>query len=485
MASKRQRPHGSGSLFKRAPRGPWIARWFDCNGKRVERSTRTTDRAAAERIIAKKVADVALRRDGVIDANKDRFAVEGRKPLTEHFVDYLDQFRRKSRSKDHVKEKVRILDRIAVAPGMTTLATLTPDTLEPYLWELRDSGLSARTVNFHRQTAAAFMSWCVKKKRAASNPLTTIPKLNEDRDRRRVRRPLTDEEFARLLAIARDRGRAAWYLCAGLAGLRRSDLIRLVWADIDLEHNSITISEGKADRVDVLPIHPQLAEELQRLRAERLPMPTARVFPTAVTDRTVRKDFLRAGLARLETVFDADGKTVMIGKSKHRRPKMRITTEDDEGRVLDLHALRTTLGTNLARSGVAPQLAQKIMRHSDYRTTQKHYTVLGLTDTAAAIERMPGIRDDKREGVKATGTHDGTTELDPRHLPRQLGRETLRDSAAGCGKTSTSTHPRHSQKPLQNKCKSDTTRDVATPCDKAGERIRTADVQLGKSSCCL
>jgi hypothetical protein len=29
------------------------------------------------------------------------------------------------------------------------------------------------------------------------------------------------------------------------------------------------------------------------------------------------------------------------------------------------------------------------MRHSDYRTTLKHYTVLSLADTARAIEQLP------------------------------------------------------------------------------------------------
>src|SRR5690606_6036171 len=88
-----------------------------------------------------------------------------------------------------------------------------------------------------------------------------------------------------------------------------------------------------------------------------------------------------------------------------RKPRQatRIVAEDDEGRVIDLHALRTTLGTKLARAGVAPQIAQRIMRHGDYRTTLAHYTVLGLTDTAGA---MAGVcidgPSDQREA--ATGT---------------------------------------------------------------------------------
>jgi integrase len=93
-----------------------------------------------------------------------------------------------------------------------------------------------------------------------------------------------------------------------------------------------------------------------------------KVFPTEVTDLTRRKDFLAAGLARVER-YDRNGLT-----------KKRIVTEDEEGRVIDLHAMRTTLGTELARQGVASQIAQQIMRHRDYRTTLRHYTSLSLAD---------------------------------------------------------------------------------------------------------
>ncbi|MCP3981429.1 MAG: tyrosine-type recombinase/integrase [bacterium] len=246
--------------------------------------------------------------------------------------------------------------------------------------ELKAGGSAARTVNFRRQIANAFMNWCVRHRRIKSNPLSAVPRLDETRDRRRVRRPLTDEELERLLAVAEERGRKAWYLCAALAGLRRGDLVRLRWADVDLKAATITLTHGKAKRVDVLPLHPDLAHELEKIRPEAVE-PTAPVFPTAVTTRTQQRDFLRAGLAREEVVKDENGEPVMVGKGTKRsplRPKTRIVTDDAEGRVIDLHALRTTLATQLARQGVAPQIAQQIMRHGDYRTTLEHYTKLDV-----------------------------------------------------------------------------------------------------------
>ena len=70
---------------------------------------------------------------------------------------------------------------------------------------------------------------------------------------------------------------------------------------------------------------------------------------------------------------------------------MRIVTEDAEGRVIDLHELRTTLGTNLARAGLAPEVARMIMRHAHCQTTLKHYMMPGLIDTRKVVEQLPEL----------------------------------------------------------------------------------------------
>ena len=73
--------------------------------------------------------------------------------------------------------------------------------------------------------------------------------MNEHGDRRRIRRPLADDELARLPDVAEQRGRRGWYLTAALAGLRRSELIRLTWASVDLEQAVFTIRDGKVAEV--------------------------------------------------------------------------------------------------------------------------------------------------------------------------------------------------------------------------------------------
>jgi integrase len=446
--ARNQRSKGTGSLFQKATGGSWIASYYDHSGKRREHSTRTTDYRVAERILTKLVADTALRRDLVIDPRDDRFATEGRRALTEHVAAYIAHCRHAGQAVRHVAQKEVQLAALIAGGKATRLADLTADALELHLEGLKTRGLAARSVNFARQIAVAFMAWCVKTTRAESNPLRTVGKQDEARDRRRVRRPLTDDELSRLLTVARERGRDAWYLAAGLAGLRRGDLRQLQWRDVDFTANTITIRTGKAKRIDTIPMHPQLAEALRR-RLDAFPaVPTARVWSDTVTDLTRLKDFLRAGIARRVDVLDEDGKPVIIGTGKRERVKTRIAVEDEEGRVIDLHAMRTTLGTQLARAGVTPQVAQRIMRHSDYKTTLKHYTILGLTDTSAAMNRLPGIAP-QRLANAATGTTDSAP-IDHQPFCQQLERESTRNRAKQRDETARGTDRGGNEKPQQS-----------------------------------
>ena len=124
-------------------------------------------------------------------------------------------------------------------------------------------------------------------------------------------------------SIAVERGRLAWYACAYFAGLRRGDLLRLCWGDIDFHEMTITVKGGKSGRVDVVPLAADLAEILTEAR-RTAPEGVQRVFPQEVTAKTRRRDFERAG----------------------------IEAKDERGRVVDLHSLRGTLATDLARAGV-------------------------------------------------------------------------------------------------------------------------------------
>jgi integrase len=59
--------------------------------------------------------------------------------------------------------------------------------------------------------------------------------------------------------------------------------------------------------------------------------------------------------------------------------------------VADFHSLRKTFITNLSLAGVTPKMAQSLARHSDINLTMNVYTMLNVSDQAAAVESLPPI----------------------------------------------------------------------------------------------
>jgi len=232
------------SVYKRAGKGPWIIKYFDHQGRRREHSSRTTDKRAAERMAAKIGAEVALRREGLVDPRMEGLANADRIGIRTHRDAYLLHLKAGDRSPRTLGDAEQHLDWIIEVTGAARLSDLTLDAVTRALDGLRAKGRAARTINHHGARVKAFLRWCERTGRIQHHPLKHLPKLNEARDRRRVRRSLTDDELASLFRVADSRGRGLWYRAAFYAGLRRSDLMRLRWGDVDLERGAIVISQG-------------------------------------------------------------------------------------------------------------------------------------------------------------------------------------------------------------------------------------------------
>ncbi|MBK6938808.1 MAG: site-specific integrase [Planctomycetes bacterium] len=84
----------------------------------------------------------------------------------------------------------------------------------------------------------------------------------------------------------------------------------------------------------------------------------------------------------------------------------KVNNDGLDGRKLDVHALRATFATRLARAGVAPQLAKRLLRHSDVKVTLQHYTKLELADLSGAVAKLPSLarKADDATANAATGT---------------------------------------------------------------------------------
>jgi|GEM_PF-1123123 len=359
---KTQRTRGSGTFKLRGK--IWHVIYYNSNGKRVSRSTETSDKSAANQILNKWIQEVHCVKIGLIDQSQHRIITQSKKPIADHIDDYIAHCNRKDQDPKHISQKRHQLQNWFQFSDIQHLQEITSESLELFLDARHKKGLSNRSWNQTIQIARAFVNWCVGDKRLASSSISHIPKKDERHNRKRIRRAISMKDVENLLAVARPTGREAWYALAVLLGLRKGDLQRLEWTDIKLEGHSptITFRFDKSRRISHLPLNAALVDILNEHKAAQTPG-TQFVFPTTVTDDTRDKDFARAGIQKI----------------------------NNKGEVADLHALRKTLGTNLARAGVPQESAKELMRHSSYRTTSDYYTDLDMTDLIKAMDAIPKI----------------------------------------------------------------------------------------------
>ncbi|XOV76597.1 MAG: hypothetical protein ACFHWZ_06930 [Phycisphaerales bacterium] len=100
-----------GSLSKRGRM--WLAQFVDAEGIRRIRSTGSSDKREAERILRKWESEAALRREGVIDIRLERVSQQIRRPLAEHLEDYEAAMRTAGRANHTVATNCRYIRELA------------------------------------------------------------------------------------------------------------------------------------------------------------------------------------------------------------------------------------------------------------------------------------------------------------------------------------------------------------------------------------
>jgi len=76
-----------------------------------------------------------------------------------------------------------------------------------------------------------------------------------------------------------------------------------------------------------------------------------------------------------------------------------IPRYDGQGSGLDIHCMRHTAASRMARAGISITFAQRLLGHSDPRLTEAIYTHLSPEDLRAAVEQWWTRR---RGAVKAS-----------------------------------------------------------------------------------
>ena len=182
--------------------GTYFARFKDHTGRIVERSTGCRDETNARRKLSDWETQAEQIRAGILDAGELETARSAAGPIAPAVAEYGQALTAAEVGDTYHANALRAVRRLTKELGFQTLRDIRREKVENWLAAAIVEEMGARTRNYYRDAIVRFANWLRESGRIAAHDLNRLPKADERSDPRRQRRALTEEEIARLLAVA-------------------------------------------------------------------------------------------------------------------------------------------------------------------------------------------------------------------------------------------------------------------------------------------
>jgi integrase len=346
-------------VYQRTGRKPWWIKYYDRNGKALYESSGSNSRSDAERLLKKRLAEVASGRR-LVGAAVERTTFE---ELERLIVDDYQLRRRKSL--DSLLQSFRALRRHfggwrAIDIGYAELTHYASQRLS----ECKPATVRREVVLLHR-------AFVLGRGAEKVSQIPRFPTISVDNARSGFFEPDEWHEIRERLPVHHQDA------CdfANLTGWRIMEVFGLRWADVDFQTGFVRLAgrKTKSGRARSFPFRamPELHALLERRRAQ-----------TDVAQR--------AGERIIPHVFhDADGRALFGAdqrpKKSFRRAWRRACLDAGyPGRIP--HDFRRTVVRNLERSGVARSVAMELIGHRTESVYQR-YDIVAERDLAEGVAR--------------------------------------------------------------------------------------------------
>ncbi len=223
---------------------------------------------------------------------------------------------------------------------------------------------SPATVNRELAVLSSVLTLAVDDELLPSNPCRRVRPLRMDNQRSRYL--TSDEEKLLLEALAGQEWLKNVVVMAINTGMRRGELFKLHWFDVDFARGVIHVRDTKSAKDRVVPMNEAVREML-----ERQPKTSGHVFPSPKTG---------GQLVDIKNPFGAACETAKI-------------------KDLRFHDLRHSAATRMADAGVNLVVIAEILGHGDIRTT-KRYSHAMEESKREAVEKLTGKGSARQTSVK-------------------------------------------------------------------------------------
>lgn len=338
---------------------------FRINGKRVVKSTGTSDFKEAEKILHAIQGKIATGRFRLEDF--ERLDIRLSKFFDEYF-EYAKSFKKEKT----IYNEQSIARQFLSFAGDVNLAYLNNPRLLDRWKTSQSTKLSPATFNIHRRFLHAAFNVAIKWKYLLENPMSSVSKAKTKEKRlfmtvdelrkilELIDKDLTTLRVKRHLRFIREFRLLVHFLLN--TGMRRHEALKLQKSNIDFVKGLIHLEETKSRRTRIVPMNQASREILHQLGDEL---------------------FSKMDLEHVSRKFGSYVKRA--GLSGFR-----------------LHSLRHTFATNLIAAGVDIYTVSRLLGHSDIRTTMvyaKSNTEL-LAKAVLLLDTGGGFQTEKQKEVR-------------------------------------------------------------------------------------
>jgi integrase len=282
---------------------------------------------------------------------------KGKVPFTKFRDQYLAYSKGNKRPKSSLRDECS-LKHLEKFFGSKALAEISPFLVERYKLKRKEEGAQPATINRELGCLRNMFNMAIKWGRAQANPVREVKFLKEPKEKGRI---LTEEEEIRLLNTVRTEPKQSHLepiiITALNTGMRKGEILRLKWSDVDFRARVITVEGAKSGEIRKIPMNRKLTETLEGVK------------------KTSKGDY----------VFSDNGQPYGDIKTGWWTALKKAGIEG-----LRFHDLRHTFGTRLGMSGVDIATIQELMGHKDIAMT-KRYSHPTPDHKRRAVEVLDGV----------------------------------------------------------------------------------------------
>ncbi len=345
--------------------------------------------AATQKELESKVAEIKVQIEQGIYLSSDT-ALFGK--IAENWIEHF---------KPTISEKMRLRYKGIIRGKLQPLAEmrvrdLRPMHLQVIINEMAKDGYAQKSMQMVKQTASQILDLAMQNDLVYRNVFEKIKVPHVDAEERQ---PITEEQRELILNTWEGHRMGVPALIMLYCGLRRGEMLALLWTDIDFKAKTLSVSKA-AD----MPTNATTVKKPKTKAGTRIvPIPDA-IMPALLRARREAISMYVCPAMRTGDIMSAQAYTEAWSSYMHylnlcAGGRDKVRTKNENGKVCFIpavqamepftaHQLRHSYATMLYDADVDVKTAQKLLGHADFSVTMKIYTHLSTEKESAGIERL-------------------------------------------------------------------------------------------------